>query len=64
VPATANPPFSIIGQGVIQGGLQAFLYHLKDMHKLNSHIEQDMEFKRGLNLMQNMEFLSPEFDIA
>jgi hypothetical protein len=56
VPTNANLPFPIIGQGVIQGGLQALLYYLKDMHKLTPHIEQNMEFQKGLNVMQNLEF--------
>jgi hypothetical protein len=34
----ANPPFSKIGKGVIQDGLQALIYHLEDMHTLTLKI--------------------------
>jgi hypothetical protein len=36
VKAIANLPLPQFGQGLIQGVLQAFLYHLEDMHKLKS----------------------------
>jgi hypothetical protein len=32
---------------VIQGGLQALLYYLEDMHKLIPQMEEDMDFQRG-----------------
>jgi hypothetical protein len=34
VVAIANPPLPKIEEGMIQGGLQRLLYHLKDMRKL------------------------------
>jgi hypothetical protein len=41
---------------VIQGGVHALIYHLEEMHKLTLKIEGDMEFQRGLNVKQNLEF--------
>jgi hypothetical protein len=40
----ANPPAYQMRQGVIQYGLQTFLFHLKDMHTLTLKIEEDIQF--------------------
>jgi hypothetical protein len=53
--ANANPPLTEIGQQVIQGGLHALLYHLKDMHTLNHQIEGVMEFQSGLSVKEFVE---------
>jgi hypothetical protein len=53
----ANPPAYQMRQEVIQYGLQTFLFHLKDMHTLTLKIEEDIQFQRGLNVKQNLEFL-------
>jgi hypothetical protein len=42
---------------VIQGGVEALLYHLEDMHTLTLKVEEDVEFQRWLNVKQNLEFL-------
>jgi hypothetical protein len=48
--ANANAPLTKIGQGVIQGSLQTFLFHMKDMHRLTLKFKEDMEFQRGINI--------------
>jgi hypothetical protein len=40
---------------VIQSVLHALLYSLEYMHKLTPHIEEDMEFQKGLNVKQFLE---------
>jgi hypothetical protein len=43
---------------VIQGGLQALLYQLKDMdmHTLTLKVEGDMKFQRALNVKLDLKF--------
>jgi hypothetical protein len=44
-----------LGQGVLHDGLQILLFDVVDMHKLNSIIEEVMEFQRELSVKRNLE---------
>jgi hypothetical protein len=60
VSTSINPPVHKIGQGVLQDGLQTFLFNLVDMHTPYPNIEEDMKFSKVLVVKQILEICSLE----
>jgi hypothetical protein len=57
-----NSPLHKIGQGVLQDGLENFLFDLGDMRRSTLKIKEDIEFQRGLIVKLNWRnFSSLEF---
>jgi hypothetical protein len=55
VSTSINPSVHKIGQGVLQDGLNTFLFDLVDMHTTYTNIEEDMEFAMVLVVKQTLE---------
>jgi hypothetical protein len=52
-----------LGHGVLQNGLQIFLFDLVDMHRLSLIMEDDIEFQRGLIVKQFLENFGEKTEI-